>query len=189
MTSNFDLGFRQFDGTAAQSLRVLQNMILRKILLINFNMITRNYRLNKTTLIFFCCSVSCVRQYRYEAYSLIERCYTPNKDLVLPFACVYSFFFFLHSFGWQMPIIRRNWLCSFNLAWSNLNMLFSCLIAYFYYENNGTRTAFYVHIGTTFTDIGIRMRMRMRMWTADCAYRNSLPKFDTKYARHTSTLF
>ena len=30
VTSNFDLGFRQFDGTAAQNLRVLQNMILRK---------------------------------------------------------------------------------------------------------------------------------------------------------------
>ena len=28
--SNFDLGFRQFDGTVTQSLRVLQNMILRK---------------------------------------------------------------------------------------------------------------------------------------------------------------
>ena len=50
--SNFDLGFRQFDGTAAQSLRFLQNMILRKTLLINFNIITRNYCLNKTTLIF-----------------------------------------------------------------------------------------------------------------------------------------
>ena len=30
VTSNFDLGFRQVDGTAAQSLRFLQNMILRK---------------------------------------------------------------------------------------------------------------------------------------------------------------
>ena len=30
VTSNFDLGFRQFDGSAAQSLRFLQNMILRK---------------------------------------------------------------------------------------------------------------------------------------------------------------
>ena len=30
VTSNFDPGFRQFDGTAAQSLRFLQNMILRK---------------------------------------------------------------------------------------------------------------------------------------------------------------
>ena len=30
MTSNVDLGLRQFDGTDAQSLRVLQNMILRK---------------------------------------------------------------------------------------------------------------------------------------------------------------
>ena len=30
VTSSFDLGFRQFDGTAAQSLRFLQNMILRK---------------------------------------------------------------------------------------------------------------------------------------------------------------
>ena len=30
MTSNFDLGFRQFDGIAAQSLKFLQNMILRK---------------------------------------------------------------------------------------------------------------------------------------------------------------
>ena len=30
VTSDFDLGFRQFDGTAAQSLRFLQNMILRK---------------------------------------------------------------------------------------------------------------------------------------------------------------
>ena len=52
VTSNFDLGFRQFDGTAAQSLRFIQNMILRKNLLINFNIITRNYCLNKTTLIF-----------------------------------------------------------------------------------------------------------------------------------------
>ena len=30
VTSNFDIGFRQFDGSAAQSLRFLQNMILRK---------------------------------------------------------------------------------------------------------------------------------------------------------------
>ena len=30
VTSNFDLGFRQLDGTAAQSLRFFQNMILRK---------------------------------------------------------------------------------------------------------------------------------------------------------------
>ena len=30
VTSNFDLGFRQFDGTAAQSLRFLRNMIVRK---------------------------------------------------------------------------------------------------------------------------------------------------------------
>ena len=30
VTSNFDLGFRQFEGTAAQNLRFLQNMILRK---------------------------------------------------------------------------------------------------------------------------------------------------------------
>ena len=29
-SSNFDLSFRQFDGTAAQSLRFLQNMMLRK---------------------------------------------------------------------------------------------------------------------------------------------------------------
>ena len=52
VTSNFDLGFRQFDGTAAQSLRFLQNMILRQKLLINFNIITRNYCLNKTSFIF-----------------------------------------------------------------------------------------------------------------------------------------
>ena len=31
VTSNFDLGFRQFDCTAAQSLRFVQNMIPRKI--------------------------------------------------------------------------------------------------------------------------------------------------------------
>ena len=31
MTSNFGLGLRQFDDTAAQSLRVLQNIILRVI--------------------------------------------------------------------------------------------------------------------------------------------------------------
>ena len=30
LASNFDLGFRQFDGTAAQSLRFFQNMILQK---------------------------------------------------------------------------------------------------------------------------------------------------------------
>ena len=30
VTSNFDLGFRQFDSTAAQNLRFLQNMIARK---------------------------------------------------------------------------------------------------------------------------------------------------------------
>ena len=30
VTSNFDLGFRQFDIAVAQSLRFLQNMILRK---------------------------------------------------------------------------------------------------------------------------------------------------------------
>ena len=52
MTPNFDLGFRQFDGTAAQSLRFIQNMILRKKKMINFNIITRNYCLNQTTLIF-----------------------------------------------------------------------------------------------------------------------------------------
>ena len=51
VTSNFGLGLHQFDGTAAQSLRFLQNMILRVILLINFNIINRNYCLNKTTLI------------------------------------------------------------------------------------------------------------------------------------------
>ena len=28
--SNFDLGFRQIDGTATQSLRFFQNMIMRK---------------------------------------------------------------------------------------------------------------------------------------------------------------
>ena len=48
--SNFGIGLRQFDGTAAQSLRFLQNIILRVFLLINFNIITRNYCLNKTTL-------------------------------------------------------------------------------------------------------------------------------------------
>ena len=31
VTSNFGLGLRQFDGTAAQSLRFLQNMVLRAI--------------------------------------------------------------------------------------------------------------------------------------------------------------
>ena len=31
LTSNFGFGLRQFDGTAAQSLRFLQNMILRVI--------------------------------------------------------------------------------------------------------------------------------------------------------------
>ena len=50
VTSNFGLGLRQFDGTAAQSLIFLQNIILRVFLLINFNIITRNYCLNKTTL-------------------------------------------------------------------------------------------------------------------------------------------
>ena len=53
VTSNFDLAFRQFDGTAGQRLRFLQNMILRKKkLLINFSIITRNYCLTKATLIF-----------------------------------------------------------------------------------------------------------------------------------------
>ena len=53
VTSNFDLGFRQSDSTAAQSLRFLQNMSLhKKKKLINFTIITRNYCLNKTTLIF-----------------------------------------------------------------------------------------------------------------------------------------
>ena len=40
-------------------------------------------------------------------------------------------------------------------------MLFSFLIAYFYYENNGIRTAFYVHMETTCMDMGMCMRMRM----------------------------
>ena len=42
VTSDFGLGLRQFDGTAAQSLRFLQNMVLRvtSVLLINFNIIT-----------------------------------------------------------------------------------------------------------------------------------------------------
>ena len=61
LASNFDLGFRQFDGTAAQSLRFLQTMILRKKekkkrkekkKKKSSNIITRNYCLNKTTLIF-----------------------------------------------------------------------------------------------------------------------------------------
>ena len=52
-TSNFGLGLRQFECTAAQSLRFLQNMILRVFLLIIFNIITQNYCLNKTTLILF----------------------------------------------------------------------------------------------------------------------------------------
>ena len=51
VTSNFGISLRQFDGTAAQSLKFLQNMILRVFLLINFNIITRNYCLNKATLI------------------------------------------------------------------------------------------------------------------------------------------
>ena len=51
VTSNFGLGLRQFDCTAEQNLRFLQNMILRVFLLINFNIVTRNYCLNKTTLI------------------------------------------------------------------------------------------------------------------------------------------
>ena len=55
VTSNSDFGFRQFDGTAAQGLRFLQNMILRekKTMLINFNIITRNYSLNKTFFFIF----------------------------------------------------------------------------------------------------------------------------------------
>ena len=53
VTSDFDLGFRQFDSIAAQSLRFIQNMILlKKTVLINFNIITRNHCLYKTTLIF-----------------------------------------------------------------------------------------------------------------------------------------
>ena len=52
MTSNFDLGFRQFDGTAAQSLRSFETWYCKKKMLINFNIITRNYCLNKTILIF-----------------------------------------------------------------------------------------------------------------------------------------
>ena len=52
VTSNFGLGLRRFDGTAAQSLRLLKNMILRVTFFwINFNIITRNNCLNKTTLI------------------------------------------------------------------------------------------------------------------------------------------
>ena len=71
--SNLKLGNRDVQFRASfspvwwyhcTSLRFLQNMILRKNLLINFNIITRNYCLNKTTLI-FCCSVSFVRQYRF----------------------------------------------------------------------------------------------------------------------------
>ena len=54
VTSNFDLGFYQFDSIAAQSLRLIQNMnmILLKNVLINFNRITRNHCLYKTTSIF-----------------------------------------------------------------------------------------------------------------------------------------
>ena len=51
VTSNFGLGLRPFDATAAQNLRFVQNMILREFLLIDFKIITRNYCLNKTTLI------------------------------------------------------------------------------------------------------------------------------------------
>ena len=51
MTSNFGLGLRQFDSITAQRLRFLQNMILWVFLLINFNIITWNYCLNKTILI------------------------------------------------------------------------------------------------------------------------------------------
>ena len=55
VTSNFDLDFRQFDGTAAQSLRFPSKHDTakkKKKKKINFNIITRNYCLNKTTLIF-----------------------------------------------------------------------------------------------------------------------------------------
>ena len=53
VTSNLSLGLRQFECTAAQSLRFCPNMILRVFLLINFNIITQNYCLNKSTLILF----------------------------------------------------------------------------------------------------------------------------------------
>ena len=49
LTSIFGLALRQFDDTAAQSLRFLQNMILR-VIFVDY-IITRNYCLNKTTLI------------------------------------------------------------------------------------------------------------------------------------------
>ena len=52
VTSNFGLGLHQFECTAAQSLGFLQDMILRVFLLINFNIITRNYCLNKTSFAF-----------------------------------------------------------------------------------------------------------------------------------------
>ena len=52
-TLNFGLVLRKFECTAAQSLRFRPNMILRALLLIHFNIITRNYCLNKTTLILF----------------------------------------------------------------------------------------------------------------------------------------
>ena len=52
VTSNFCLGLRQFECTAAQSLRFRQKMILGVFLLINFNIIT-GICLNKTTLILF----------------------------------------------------------------------------------------------------------------------------------------
>ena len=48
-TSNFGLGLRQFDCTAAQSLSFLQHIILRLSFVVNI--ITQNYCLNKTTLI------------------------------------------------------------------------------------------------------------------------------------------
>ena len=52
VTSNFGIGLRQFDGTAAQSYRFLQNInTASNFYFINFNIITRNYGLNKTTLI------------------------------------------------------------------------------------------------------------------------------------------
>ena len=47
VTSNIGLGLHQFDGTAAQSLRFLQNMILRVVFVDKFQ---HNYGLNKTTL-------------------------------------------------------------------------------------------------------------------------------------------
>ena len=53
VTSNFGLGLRKFECTAAQCLRFLQSMIMTVFLLINFNKINRNYCLNKTTLILF----------------------------------------------------------------------------------------------------------------------------------------